>query len=99
MKTKDKVAFPKPAPTIELKGIKAELMSDFDRYSDGHIMMSITNCPVHHKKKEVGSVNFAVNGTAVGITVGKRTYSIDCEQLFAAVMVADEQQRKNEDAK
>lgn len=81
-------------PTIQIaEGITATLMLDFDRYSNGSMVMRIadTDCEVSRGDDKVGSIGMAMGGTFY-VQVADRMWKLDLMQIFALVEAAEKEQ-------
>lgn len=86
-----KQRFPANPPMLTLGGIPATLTRDFDKYSNGKMMMTYAKATAKDENgKEVGHVAFSVGGEAIEVCIGRRAYSISSTDLFNAVMAAEE---------
>lgn len=89
-KRKVKAAFPKEgvAKTITLP-VKVKLLHDFDRYSNGSMMMTITDVQVKKDDKVMGNIRVDASGASIGCSIGRRMWSISVDQLWPLFEVAD----------
>ncbi len=83
-----KTPFPSPAPTVEIfPGVHATLIGDFDRYSNGSFIMSLTRCKVSSGGITIGEMVTDPAGNWY-VEVGKATYQVPMTKLFAAFLEA-----------
>lgn len=83
-----KETFPLVAPTIEIfPGVHAELMADFDRYSNGNLFMGYAECVMSENGIKIGSMNTDVTGRWF-VQVGQATYEVPMTALFSAFVEA-----------
>lgn len=80
----DKASFPEVAPTIEIfPGVDAELISDFDKYSNGKLFMGYTSCKLSSDGQQVGEMCTDITGRWF-VVVGRATYEVPMKAIFDA---------------
>ena len=108
-KTKDastrimKPKMPEPRPSVSLASLKAELMNDFSRYSNGSMAMTMGGVggEITQNGKNVGSIYGALGGGIVvylgsGDDKFRTVWSLSMKDIFIAVQEAVEQQYAKE---
>lgn len=108
-KTKDastrimKPAMPEPRPSVSLASLKAELMNDFSRYSNGSMAMTMGGVggEITQNGKNVGSIYGALGGGIVvylgsGNDKFRTVWSLSMKDIFIAVQDAVERQYAKE---
>lgn len=95
--TSKKPKMPKKPIKIKLPaGMEAKLLHDFERFSNGRMLMTVTSAEVSDKGKQIGYIRG--DATAPRIEVGiyqdgdgnrARSWIIEAEDLFGAVLEAD----------
>lgn len=79
---------PDPPPSFDIS-LKAELTTDFERYSTGYVTMKQHVGEVEIDGKEIGRLGFGYDGSAV-VTIGRRTYRVKFAHIFDAIYEADQ---------
>lgn len=97
MTTKPKLPEPRPILRVPIT-LKAELIADFDRYSNGSLLMKFSDTDVKIQNtetdEEVGAVGMAIGGVLY-VEIGQRTYTLDICQLFDAINIAEQSETSN----
>jgi hypothetical protein len=85
--------FPKVAPTITVFGLTFKLLHDFDRYTNGSMLMKISDTTVTFTDGKVeGQFGTAMGGTMF-VQIGNRTWVMDDRDRFIrAFLEAEERQ-------
>lgn len=80
-------------PKLSLAGVEAKLLNDFDRYSNGSMLMRMTDTEMTltQDDKEVGTVGAAMGG-GIFVKIENRLWKIDSISLFEAVQRAEKEQ-------
>jgi hypothetical protein len=73
------------------KPIAVVLDNDLDRFSNGWMIMAITEAKISLDGKEVGSIRFDVGGTTVQGLIGSRAWSISIKELWSIFCEADQE--------
>lgn len=90
----DKPKFPEVAPTITVAGLTFTLLHDFDRFSNGKMLMKYADCTATFEgeiadgEKIKGMAGAALGGK-VFVEVNGRCWAINANQLVAAVLDAE----------
>lgn len=88
---------------INLKGVTAKLLNDLDRYSNGHMIMTMNHAEVTADGKALGAIRSGAMSPCLEVIIyrdgnaqskGGRSWLIDSEQLFEAVLAADTEREK-----
>ena len=96
MAKKKKSAMPEGGITEKVgANIGVELMNDFENFSNGHMLMTITEVKIGKEGKELGVIRFDMNGMAVQAIIGKRSWMISVRELWPIFLEADERYRKD----
>jgi hypothetical protein len=86
----DRPSMPSEPIKVTLNGeVTATLMHDFDRYSNGKMMMAVTSATVKQDGKEIGDIRGDISAPILAVSFGQRSWLISSEDLFAAVLEAD----------
>lgn len=87
-KTEGKVPFPEMVPTITLPPLTMRLLHDFDKYSNGKMLMKFADTEIRFEddknKKIKGSVGAAMGGT-IYVEIGGRCWAMSPMDLVQAV--------------
>jgi len=86
-----KVSFPKEGISETIKAdVNVKLIHDFDRFSNGHMLMTITEATVHDKDgKEVAKIRVDMGGSTVQAIIGGRSWTISIRELWPIFAEAD----------
>lgn len=89
--TKERVPFPSPAPTLTVnQPLVFKLIHDFDKYSNGSMLMKISDCMADFEGDGVkGSVGCAIGGT-IFVQINGRSWTLRPQDLVAAVIAAEQ---------
>lgn len=85
------IAFPKQPPTLDLGGFSAKLLRDYDRYSNGSMLLKISDCEgrIMSGDEQIGAIGFS---GVLYIESGSRLWKIDSLELFKIVQKAEQEQ-------
>lgn len=88
---KNKPSMPKnpPIERTATREITAELLTDFDRFSTGSLLMTCTNATFTYQGEE-GSISIDIGGTQADVKLGRRHWKIPLNVLVDAAMEIDE---------
>lgn len=77
--------------------IEVKLASDYDRFSNGSFLMSISNVPFKTGDNSIeGSLRVSVGGNEADVQLGQRTWRINLSALVQAALDADEKYLKEQ---
>lgn len=81
---------PNEHPKIKLT-LEAELDHDFERFSTGHMRLTMERCEVKEGDNLIGHVATVIPAGVV-VSIGKRSYYISAQTLWNAVREAETNQ-------
>lgn len=92
-KLEEKVPFPEVVPTITLPPLKMRLLHDFEKYSNGKMLMKFADTEVRYEGEEdgiavKGSIGAAIGGT-IYAEVNGRCWALSPMDFANAVLAAE----------
>lgn len=79
--------------TVNGASLTFELLHDYDKFSNGSIMMNATNATFKIGEEE-GRIGMDMGGTKVEVCIGKRSWVLDVKEIVNHCLSGDEAYQK-----